>query len=385
MTHLNKQLIDQIKREGPISLAQFMSCALYDPTFGYYASGRAKIGKDGDFYTNVSVGPLFGRLLARQFSQMWHLLGKPHEWTLVEQGAFDGRLANDVLSAMEQQAPDCYEATKLTLIEPFAFLQEAQSSTLKKHPGKPSWKQTLASCEPFTGVHYSNELLDAFPAHQVRFTQGRWVENRIGFDGDGLAWTEEEIANPAVSAAVKRLTASGEGAVREVCPLQGEWLQELSLKLTNGWILVCDYGMTEQELALPHRSSGTLTAYIKHRRSGSAIAQPGEQDITYQVNFSDLSNLAKERGLETVAFTEQGRFMTGIAPLHFKDSAGLPTKEQQKEVSEFRTLTHPDFLGSRFKTLLLSTNRLATEPVAGARFAPHKTTSFGSTEAPASP
>ena len=372
MTRLNKQLIARIKLEGPISFAEFMSCALYDPSFGYYASGRAKIGKSGDFFTNVSVGPLFGKLLARQFSQMWQTLGRPHEWTLVEQGAFDGSLANDVLSAMEQQAPDCYEATKLTLIEPFAFFRESQRATLKKHLLKTTWKETLASCEPFTGVHYSNELLDAFPAHQVRYAQGRWVELYIGFDGDRLTWTEAEIANPKVSAAVKRLAVVEEGAIREVCPLKEEWLQELSLKLRNGWILVCDYGMTEQELALPHRRSGTLTGYINHRRSNNAIQQPGEQDITYQVNFSVLIHLAKELGLETVAFTDQGRFLTGIAPLHFQDSADQPTKEQQKDASEFRTLTHPDFLGSRFKTLLISTKQQANQTLAGMRFTPLK-------------
>jgi SAM-dependent MidA family methyltransferase len=233
MTRLKAQLIDQIKREGPISLAQFMSCALYDPALGYYASGRAKIGKSGDFYTNVSVGPLFGKLLARQFARMWRLLGKPHEWTLVEQGAFDGSLANDVLSAMAQQDPDCYEATKLTIIEPFAALQEAQSSTLKKHLEKATWKETLASCPPFTGVHYSNELLDAFPAHQVRYTQGRWVERCVGFDGSALVWIESELNNPAVSDAVKRLTVPEEGASREVCPLQEGWLRELDLRLRH--------------------------------------------------------------------------------------------------------------------------------------------------------
>jgi SAM-dependent MidA family methyltransferase len=259
---------------------------------------------------------------------------------------------------MAQQDPDCYEATKLTIIEPFAALQEAQSSTLKKHLEKATWKETLASCPPFTGVHYSNELLDAFPAHQVRYTQGRWVERCVGFDGSALVWIESELNNPAVSDAVKRLTVPEEGASREVCPLQEGWLRELSGKLTNGWILICDYGMTEQELALPHRRNGTLTGYKQHRRSSSALDQPGEQDITYQVNFSNLIHFAKEQELELVAFTEQGRFLTDIARLHFEDSVGLPTKEQQKEISEFQTLSHPNLLGSRFKVLLLSAKKL---------------------------
>src|SRR5437763_1784830 len=44
-----------------------MELALYHPDRGYYASGRASIGRHGDFFTNVSVGSLFGRLLAPRF------------------------------------------------------------------------------------------------------------------------------------------------------------------------------------------------------------------------------------------------------------------------------------------------------------------------------
>ena len=58
----------EIERDGPIPFARFMELALYHPEHGYYASGRASIGRRGDFFTNVSVGPLFGKLLAAQFA-----------------------------------------------------------------------------------------------------------------------------------------------------------------------------------------------------------------------------------------------------------------------------------------------------------------------------
>jgi SAM-dependent MidA family methyltransferase len=356
MTPLKKQLVETIEREGPISLAQFMASALYDPTLGYYSSGRAKIGKKGDFYTSVSVGPLFGKLLARQFSQMWNLLGNPPEWTLLEQGAFDGRLAGDVLDALQEQSPDCYEATKMLLVEPFACFEAAQRTTLENHSDKTHWMRTLAACPSFTGVHYSNELLDAFPAHQVRWTNGKWVELRVGILGENFSWVEAEIDDPEVARAASRLSITQEGGVREVCPLHEAWIKELSLKLQRGWIVVCDYGMSEEELALPHRSGGTLTGYSNHQRSACPLQDPGAQDITYQVNLSDISDLSKERDLQTVTLTEQRRFLTGIAPLHFTDSSTPLNKQQQKEALAFRSLTHPDLLGSRFKTLILSKN-----------------------------
>jgi SAM-dependent MidA family methyltransferase len=369
MNPLQKQLQEMIERQGPISLAQFMACALYDPVAGYYASGRARIGKGGDFYTNVSIGPLFGKLLARQFAEMWILLGAPVEWTLVEQGAFDGKLAGDVLDALLEQSPDCYQATTLVLIEPFACFEIAQRALLARHSSKTRWAPSLQSCPPFTGVHYSNELLDAFPAHQVRWTEGRWVELRVGFSGDQFCWLEAEIADPAVARAVSRLSVPVEGAVREVCPLHEGWITDLSVKLKNGWILLCDYGLSEEELALPHRANGTLTAYRNHRRSACALQEPGGQDITYQLNFSNINRLGREKGLQLVASTEQSRFLTGVAPLHFKDSQTALSKEQQKEALAFRSLTHPELLGSRFKTLIFSKNRPASETLAGGRYA----------------
>jgi SAM-dependent MidA family methyltransferase len=369
MSPLQKQLQEMIEREGPISLAQFMACALYDPTAGYYASGRARIGKEGDFYTNVSIGPLFGKLLARQFAEMWVLLGAPPEWTLVEQGAFDGQLARDVLDALLEQSPDCYQATTLVLIEPLACFETAQRATLARHRSKTRWTQSLASCPSFTGVHYSNELLDAFPAHQVRWMEGKWVEMRIAFSGDHFCWIEAEIADPAVARAVNRLNVPVEGAVREVCPLHEGWITDLSVKLENGWILLCDYGLSEEELTLPHRANGTLTAYCNHRRSACALQEPGAQDITYQLNFSNISRLGSEKGLQLVAWTDQSRFLTGVAPLHFKDSKAPLGKEQQKEALAFRSLTHPELLGSRFKTLIFSKNRPSSETLAGERYA----------------
>src|SRR5438105_5645346 len=99
----------EIERHGPIPFARFMELALYHPEHGYYASGRAAIGRRGDFFTNVSVGPLFGKLLAAQFAEMWERLGKPHEFSIVEQGAHDGAFARDALAAARADAPEFFE------------------------------------------------------------------------------------------------------------------------------------------------------------------------------------------------------------------------------------------------------------------------------------
>ena len=59
---------ETIRAQGPQSFAWFMQQALYHPSYGYYSSGRAVIGRKGDYFTNVSIGPFFGELLAAQFA-----------------------------------------------------------------------------------------------------------------------------------------------------------------------------------------------------------------------------------------------------------------------------------------------------------------------------
>ncbi len=130
----NSELIQIIRAEiganGPISFARFMELALYHPDRGYYASGRANIGRRGDFFTNVSVGPLFGKLLAAQFVEIWEKLGRPGDFEIVEQGAHDGLFAADALRALRQSAGDCFAATSYCIVEPFPIWQERQKKNL---------------------------------------------------------------------------------------------------------------------------------------------------------------------------------------------------------------------------------------------------------------
>src|SRR5215469_3795732 len=160
----NPALIDfiraEIKKRGPQSFAWFMQQALYHPEHGYYSSGRCAIGRHGDYFTNVSVGPLFGQLLAAQFAELWERLGRTKDFTLIEQGAHDGQFAHDVLDSVRQRVPEFFTALRYKIVEPFPFWRDRQRQTLKSFRDKVEWPDAIS---PFAGVHFSNELLDAMP------------------------------------------------------------------------------------------------------------------------------------------------------------------------------------------------------------------------------
>src|ERR1700749_1094804 len=102
----------EIENHGPQSFAWFMQEALYPPAHGDYSSGRCVIGRNGDYFTNVSVGPLFGQLLAAQFSEIWERLGKMNDFVIVEQGAHDGQFARDVLDSLQNRSPEFFDVMR---------------------------------------------------------------------------------------------------------------------------------------------------------------------------------------------------------------------------------------------------------------------------------
>ena len=197
-TALSEILQREIADQGPIPFRDFMAAALYHPSAGYYSSGRSRIGREGDFFTSVSVGALFGKLLARQVAEMWERLRRPAQFEIVEQGANGGDFARDVLGALRETAPDCFAAVVYTVIEPAAALRDAQSATLAEFAGKVCWHESLEELAPFTGVHFSNELIDAFPVHRVIRFGGTWLEQYVDFHGGRFVFVNGQISSDSL-------------------------------------------------------------------------------------------------------------------------------------------------------------------------------------------
>ena len=166
--NLQTIIADRIRAAGRITFADYMAACLYEPGLGYYTSPGRKVGTEGDFYTSITVHATFGRVIAREIAAMWRSMGSPQAFTLVEAGAGHGRLSADVLDFLAEQRPDCYATVNLVLIEKEPSLTEAQATLLASHRDKLGWltPDELADFR-FSGVLYSNELLDAMPVHRV--------------------------------------------------------------------------------------------------------------------------------------------------------------------------------------------------------------------------
>jgi len=352
---------------------RFMELALYCPGLGYYAKteGPSPVGRSGDFYTSVSVGPLFGRLLGRQFYQMWQLLGKPASFWLIEQGAHDGQLARDILEWCGAEVPDFLEAIRYGVVDTSGGGSIRQKCSLQaEHAPYVTWFESLASIAEVqpVGVFFSNELIDAFPVRAIICKAGKWRESFVGIDEKGrLAWTEEIITDPDLLQEIElRSIPAIEGYSTEINLRAIEWMAEVARIFQNGYVLTIDYGYPASVYYSDFRVGGTLTAYVKHKAVDDVLAEPGMRDLTAHVDFTALIREGEKNGLTALGFVDQQRFLMGIAHDEMSGAAG-PRLKLQESLRAWNTLTHPEHLGATFFALLQAKN--APAQLEGLRFA----------------
>jgi SAM-dependent MidA family methyltransferase len=372
-TELVQFISDTIRARGPQSFAWFMQQALYHPEHGYYSSGRASIGRHGDYFTSVSVGPLFGQLLAAQFAQMWERLDQTDNFVIVEQGAHHGDFARDVLGSARKRWPEFFAALRYRIVEPFPILQDRQSQTLAEYEGKIEWLDSIDALEPFTGVHFSNELLDAMPVHLIcsrgpvaSATAGsQWQEKFVALDGEDFAFVAQPIVDPALRAFITKLPSRPGGYETEVNLAVLNWIANLATKLERGYVLVVDYGFRGDEFYAPYRTNGTLQCRAQHRLFTSPFHEIGHADITAHIDWTSLAERAQKHGLSISGFTDQHHFITGIISELLRDQ--LPGNADLKTKRALQTLLHPEMLGRAFQLLALAKD--VTTPLAGLKFA----------------
>ena len=365
-----RRILAEIATEGPLTFARFMDLALYDPVVGYYASGRGKIGKRGDFFTNVSVGPVFGYILAGQFREMWYRLGRPSRFSLVEQGANDGQLALDILSAMDEET---LPAIEYWIVEPFPILRRLQEQTLKGFGAKVHWAEDLDALPVFDGVHLSNELVDALPFHLIRSKGEEWEELFVAAHEDRLVF---EVSEPGTLLAdkVKVLPRRIKGTIAELRPAACAWIQTIASKLRAGFVLIIDYGFSREQLLSPHRTEGTFACYRAHRRDARPLDEPGEKDITAHVDFTTLAGSALDAGFRIEGYADQHHYVVGASQDLLKMLDRPPDSASQKTLRSLQTLLHPESMGTQFHYLAFSKGVNLTPGLSSFKFArdPHQ-------------
>ncbi len=337
---LNKILISEIRESGPLPFSSYMAQCLYHPKLGYYARAEATtVSKKGDFITSVSVGPLFGQLLARRLHRFWLANGSPSHFTILELGAHDGSLATDILTNLTEIDPAFAAAVSYVISEPlparrnFLKTRLGDKATLISHPDE---------VQTEIGALVANEVLDALPVPLYLFSKNQWHEVLVAIDNDdNLAW-DTRPASPDLPLNYP------EGYVTEGVPDLPTFLTPLAQCFKKALYVWIDYGLDQESLYHPARTAGTLRCYRNQKSNAHPLDFPGEQDITADVNFTAVEKAATKLGLQAHPVMNQSRYLTYCA----KD--WLLANPDQKGIQQFQTLTHPSQFGNRFYALELT-------------------------------
>ena len=359
-----------------------MEICLYDPAAGYYSRNAEQFGTAGDFYTSSDVHAVFGRLLARDFDEMWQRLERPPEIEILELGPGRGLFARDALDWSKKKLPEFFGALRYTLQETSPALKAKLRTTLREHiatgkaavpeerpslahrfgAGKNQSKDQVPEARPnpiqrvlpptTPLIVFANEFFDALPVEVI----GPHGKLHLAFENNRLV----EVWLPPTAGELEFLDRYGvhpEPRERIEVPLIAQqWMRHIAQSITQGFLVVIDYGYTRAE-QLAGRHRGTLMAYRHHSASSDPYQAPGEQDLTAHVTFTALAAAAEQTGMQVHNLITQSQFLMSIGEKNqfadvFED-CHLP-QERAKVALQLKHLITPVGMGESFQVLIAS-------------------------------
>jgi len=376
-----------------IPFRDYMEICLYDPDHGYYrASEKARVGREGDFYTSSYVGDVMGERLGAYLRELAaERFGRAETVELVDWGGGTGRLAKQMLGgwnaaaeaagagAAGTEAAGTGEAgtreegtgaveglrVRVTVVDGNpAHRREAERALAAEIAAGEARVLSAeeAEAQPWRErptVVVANELLDAMPVHRVVLRRGRLMEWAVAWD-DESGRPVPCLAEPSTPRLAESMARSGirlrEGQTAEIGLDAADWIAALAGKLGRAIVAIVDYGDEAEELTAEHRMAGTLMCYRRHVASGDPFEAPGEQDMTAHVDYTAVRAAAEAAGWSTLWYGTQKRFLVeaGVLERLAEHQVADPFHPIARSNRAIRQLLLSDGMSELFKVLVLA-------------------------------
>ena len=340
-------VLHNILKERALTFREYAELALYHPRFGYYTKGENRVGKGGDYVTAPSLSPVFPYALGnlvREFVSR----SEAGVCSIVDIGCGDGSLIEGI----------AYETQRAR----FFGIDRSLSRIAPRPESRVTYLTSLDEV-PESGAHliFSNELYDAFPF--ARLVQRAQLRELLVTEREGaLDWSEREAPSEFASYFAERDIALEEGQFADVSLQWEAFHASVARFVHRGLIVTIDYGYPAAKLFHPRaRRFGTAAAYAGHRVSRDLLADPGEQDLTAHINFTDLERAGAKEGASTVFFDRLAKFLLSqritdhelFRPIHERTIGGLEEgMELMSAREEARRLVLPDGIGEEMRVLV---------------------------------
>lgn len=347
----------EISAAGSIPFSRFMELALYAPGLGYYSAGARKFGAEGDFITAPELGPSFARCVADALAPT--LLETGPQSTFFELGGGSGAFAEAALLRLAELNA---LPLRYALLEPSADLRQRQRERLSQALpeallARVEWLDGPLQ-QPWQGVLFANEVLDALPTPRFAVRGGEVFEEHVELNSDGSLQRCEQPADAMLEAAVRNIERSlrspfAEGYRSELLPQLPWWIQAIGGLQQRGAMLFVDYGYARREYYSEARCDGSLVCSYRHHAHGDPFFLPGLQDITAFVDFTALAEAGTSAAFDFAGYCSQASFLLGNGlQQRLGEIELLPDEvERYRRHQEIKRLTLPGEMGERFQVM----------------------------------
>ncbi|MDQ7084136.1 MAG: SAM-dependent methyltransferase [Sulfurovum sp.] len=309
---------------------------------GYYQDFKT-IGKAGDFYTAVSTSSFFGASIANHFYTLLQEGKADKNGWLIEIGAHQGYLLCDMIQWLYTCDASLVSTLKFAIVERQPQVRQAQLDYIKERFGEDitiSHFNDISEVEVEYAFVVANEIFDAFPCELLK------DEKIAVIDHHTLSWQE---GNPTLlSWAKTHHLRQGEIAVG---------YEDFAVEMAKG-ISVCDF-VTFDYGEKYVRNDFSIRIYKKHEvfplfdQDVHLDTSFQKDDITYDVNFSHVSQAFRDAGFTEIAYETQARALIrfGIIDILEQFSKQTTPARYASEADKIKTLISPTMMGDRFKVM----------------------------------
>jgi SAM-dependent MidA family methyltransferase len=352
---LADRLRARIKRQGPIPFREWMAAALYEERDGYYfRADRIPQGRGGDYRTAPETSPLFAATFALYFAKLFTDLKWPPSLTIFEAGAGSGEFAHGVLSSLRRDSPEIFAVTSYVIDEVSPAARRRAAERLAEFSSRVTFERLVEIDTPVAaGIVFSNEVIDAFPVHRVINRHGTLRELLVGLNESDFIWVEGDPESSVAEYCERAGIKLAEGQIAEINPDAESFVARAAGLIDRGYVVSVDYGAERNDLlGDPNRHQGTLRAFSRHRLMDNPLDEPGEQDLTTTVDWTQIREAGHRAGLRTLRLEPLDQFLIGQGLLEEFQKRMIETSDQAEAMrlsTSVRELILPTGLAASFQ------------------------------------
>ncbi len=314
ITKVIKKLIESNK--GKINFANFMSTCMTNENFGYYSSKHLSWDQKGDYQTSPEVHPVFGYLWAKQINECWGKMNKPKKIQIIEIGAGSAIFMANICTWIKSQNNELYDAAEIILLDVSQKRLDQQKKILDTYEINASFStlsEFLNKKTKSDAIVISNEFFDCLPFHLIKKHKKNIYEIFVSLsDNNELIFQEEILSDKKIIDFINNMEITlFEGCIVEIAPQAYEASQKIAELLNSGYIITIDYGDLAENLLQEWNTEGTFKAITNHMLT-HPLDDPGNVDITADVNFTILKKGLEEKQFKVNALTPQWQSLINL-------------------------------------------------------------------------